>query len=165
MSVAQVRLWGSQIGAVSVDGPGMIATFEYADAFERSGIQVAPLMMPLDGRIHRFPELPMKSFHGLPGMLADSLPDTFGNAVIDAWLATQGRLPGEIDAVERLCYVGTRGIGALEFHPARGPRASGSTPVRIDALVELASQVLRGRSLLRTGVAGHPAAGPGNGGG
>src|SRR5690606_22584999 len=119
-----------------------VASFEYTEAFQGSGIEVAPLMMPLADQVYRFSELPMQSFHGLPGMLADALPDKFGNAVIDTWLATQGRLPGEIDAVERLCYTGTRGMGALEFKPARGPRDNRSKPLHIDAMVELASEVL-----------------------
>ena len=147
-TVAEVRLWGRMIGAVSVDGPGGIAAFEYTDAFQRSGVEVAPLMMPLADRIYRFPNLPQQSFHGLPGMLADALPDKFGNAVIDAWLASQGRLPGEIDAVERLCYTGTRGMGALEFRPALAPAPNRSTPIQVDALVELASEVLRSREHL-----------------
>lgn len=147
-TVAEVRMWGRMIGAVSVDGPGEIAAFEYTDAFQRSGIEVAPLMMPLADRVYQFPELPQPSFHGLPGMLADALPDKFGNAVIDAWLASQGRLPGEIDPVERLCYTGTRGMGALEFRPALGPTPNRSTPVQVDALVELASEVLRSREHL-----------------
>lgn len=147
-TVAEVRLWGRMIGAVSVERPGGIAAFEYSDAFQRSGIEVAPLMMPLADRIYRFPNLPQQSFHGLPGMLADALPDKFGNAVIDAWLASQGRLPGEIDAVERLCYTGTRGMGALEFRPALGPTPNRSTPIQVDALVKLASEVLRSREHL-----------------
>lgn len=146
-------MWGRQIGAVSIDGPGTVATFQYTDAFARSSIEVAPLMMPLSGRIHTFPDLPPASFHGLPGMLADALPDKFGNAVIDAWLAAQGRLPQDIDAVERLCYTGARGMGALEFRPARGPHSRKSTPVRIDALVELAADVLRSRTSLQASFA------------
>lgn len=152
-TVAEVRMWGRPIGAVSVEGPGQVATFEYTADFQRSGIEVAPVMMPLSERIYRFPDLPKESFHGLPGMLADALPDKFGNAVIDAWLAAQGRLPQEIDAVERLCYTGTRGIGALEFRPARGPRSRVSTPVKIDTLVELASEVLASRQNLKTSFA------------
>ena len=147
-TIAEVRLWGTQIAAVTVDGPGAIASFEYTDAFVRSGIEIAPLMMPLADRIYLFPVLAMESFHGLPGLLADSLPDKFGNAVIDAWLASQGRLPGEIDAVERLCYTGTRGMGALEFRPAKGLQANESMQVQIDELVELASSVLQGRKEL-----------------
>ena len=135
-------MWGRQIGAVSIDGPGMVATFEYTAAFARSGIEVAPLMMPLSRQIYTFPDLPQVSFHGLPAILADALPDKFGNAVIDVWLAAQGRLPQDIDAVERLCYTGTRGMGALEFKPAQGPQSRKSTPVKVDALVDLAADVL-----------------------
>lgn len=145
MTVAEVRLWGRQIGAVSVDGPGQVAAFEYTEPFRKSGIEVSPITMPVGSEVYRFPDLAKESFHGLPGMLADSLPDKFGNAVIDAWLATQGRLPGEIDAVERLCYTGKRGMGALEFEPAQGPQADQSTPIHVDALVRLASEVLGGR--------------------
>jgi serine/threonine-protein kinase HipA len=152
-TVAEVLLWGSTIGAVSVDGPGAVAAFEYTAAFRQSGIEVAPLMMPLAAQIYSFPQLARESFHGLPGMLADALPDKFGNAVIDAWLASQGRLPQEIDAVERLCYTGSRGIGALEFKPTRGPQARVSTPVKVDSLVALASEVLASRSGLRASFA------------
>ena len=144
-SIAEVLLWGRRIGAVSVEGPGEVASFEYADPFRGSGVQVAPLMMPLGETVYSFPALAPATFHGLPGLLADALPDKFGNAVIDAWLATRGRLPGEIDAVERLCYTGSRGMGALEFSPAAGPQAEESMPVEVGALVELAAQVLRGR--------------------
>lgn len=152
-TVAEVRLWGSSIGAVSVNGPGEIATFEYTAAFRRSGIEVAPLMMPLAGQMYSFPDLRKESFHGLPGMLADALPDTFGNAVIDAWLASQGRLPQDIDAVERLCYTGTCGIGALEFKPAHGPQSRTSTVLKVDSLVTLASEVLSNRENLQASFA------------
>lgn len=147
-TVAEVRLWGKTIGAVSVDGPGAVAAFEYTDAFQKSGIEVAPLMMPLADRIYQFPDLPRPSFYGLPGMLADALPDKFGNAVINAWLASRGRLPGEIDAVERLCYTGTRGMGGLEFEPVQGPVAGQSESLQVDAMVELASEVLASRESL-----------------
>jgi len=153
VTVAEIQLWGSPIGAVAVEGPGQIASFEYTAAFRDGGIEVAPLMMPLSDQIFRFPNLDPAAFHGLPGMLADALPDKFGNAVIDAWLASQGRLPGEIDPVERLCYTGTRAMGALEFRPAMGPRDSTSTPIQIDSLVQLASQVLNQRQGLRTSFA------------
>lgn len=152
-TVAEVRLWGRRIAAVSIEGVGECASFEYDEAFRRSGIEVAPLMMPLADRIYRFPELSRASFYGLPGLLADALPDKFGHAVIDAWLASQGRLPGEIDAVERLCYTGSRAMGALEFRPARGPHAKEATPVEIAALVELAAAVLRGREGLQASFA------------
>jgi serine/threonine-protein kinase HipA len=109
--------------------------------------------MPLAQRIYSFPDLPKASFHGLPGLLADALPDKFGNAVIDAWLASQGRLPQDIDVVERLCYTGTRGTGALEFKPARGPQNRSSTVLHVDSLVTLASEVLSNRENLQASFA------------
>jgi serine/threonine-protein kinase HipA len=140
-TVAEVRLWGRGIGAVALDGTS-IASFQYTGPFARSDIEVSPLSMPLSRRIYQFPALSAKSFHGLPGLLADALPDKFGNALIDAWLATQGRSAGSFNAIERLCYTGSRAMGALEFAPATGPRARASSKIRIDALVELASEVL-----------------------
>ncbi len=98
---------------------------------------------------YAFPGLPRTTFHGLPGLLADSLPDKFGNALIDAWLAIQGRTPERFGAVERLCYTGTRGMGALEFAPSLGPRPRKAAKIEVDALVRLASEVLTHRSNLR----------------
>lgn len=147
-TIAEVRLWGRAIGAVSVEDSNSTARFQYTPEFARSGIEVAPLMMPLDEHIYAFPKLARESFHGLPGMLADSLPDRFGNALINAWLATQGRTPETFNAVERLCYIGARGMGALEFAPASGPKARGTQKVQIDALVQLASDVLGQRHQL-----------------
>ena len=102
-------------------------------------------MMPLSTGALSFPALPKNNFHGLPGLLADSLPDRFGNALIDAWLATQGRAPASFDAVERLCYTGTRGMGALEFSPMIGSRPRAAHAIEIDHLVSLASDVLAHR--------------------
>jgi len=144
-TVAEVRLWGRSIGAVSLADAAQFAQFEFDPAFARSGIEVAPLTMPLSGRIYSFPELAPRTYAGLPGLLADSLPDRFGNALIDAWLATQGRTPESFNAVERLCYIGERGMGALEFVPATGP-ARVASQVQIDKLVVLASQVLTQRA-------------------
>jgi len=148
-TLAEVRLWGRTIGAVALPEDGRTAAFEYDPAFRRSRIEVAPLTMPLAGRVFRFPELPDETFHGLPGLLADSLPDKFGHRLIDAWLARQGRGPASMNAVERLCYTGKRGMGALEFRPRLGPRAARSTRLEVDALVELASEVLADRDGLR----------------
>jgi serine/threonine-protein kinase HipA len=149
-TIAEVKLWGRTIGAVSLLEESPYASFEYDVDFAQSDIQVAPLMMPLSHRIYRFPDLPLGTFHGLPGLLADSLPDKFGNALIDAWLATQGRLPASFNAVERLCYTGARGMGALEFVPSVGPRLQKTHPIEIDALVNLASDVLSQRNNLLT---------------
>lgn len=145
-SVAEVRLWGTTIGAVSLDDGAETAAFAYDRAFLASNIQVAPLMMPLGPQVFSFPDLPRRSFHGLPGLLADSLPDKYGNTLIDAWLATQGRTPASFNAVERLCYTGVRGMGALEFSPALGPRRRAAAKINIDALVQLASEVLTHRN-------------------
>lgn len=138
-------MWGRAIGAVSLDRPGGTAVFQYDADFARSGIEVAPLAMPLRSAPYRFPALSHASFHGLPGLLADALPDRFGNALIDAWLARRGRTPESFDAVERLCYVGTRGMGALEFAPSQGPRASAERELEVGALVALAAEALSGR--------------------
>lgn len=149
-TVAEVRLWGRTIGAVALLDGEDVARFEYDPDFARSGIEVAPLTMPLSTEVHRFPTLARESFHGLPGLLSDSLPDRFGNALIDAWLATQGRAPGDFDAVERLCYTGTRGMGGLEYRPVKGPRARTAQRIAIDELVDLASRVLSAREGLET---------------
>jgi serine/threonine-protein kinase HipA len=93
-TLAEVRLWGKTIGAVSLQDGEDVASFEYDAAFAQSGIQLAPIVMPLSRRVYRFPELSRPTFRGLPGLLADSLPDKFGNALIDAWLASQGRQAG-----------------------------------------------------------------------
>jgi serine/threonine-protein kinase HipA len=152
-SVAEVRLWGRTIGAVSLEDGVRIAAFQYEPAFVESGIQLSPIVMPLSSQVYQFPSLPEVSFHGLPGLLADSLPDKFGNALIDAWLATQGRTPDSFNAIERLCYIGARGMGALEFAPAIGPSLRRSTQIRIDALVTLASEVLTHRNSLQVSFA------------
>ena len=148
-TVAEVKLWGRTIGAVALEDGSETATFEYDRAFIGSGIEVAPLTMPLSDRLYSFPALPRITFHGLPGLLADSLPDKFGNALINAWLARQGRTPESFNAVERLSYIGSRGMGALEFVPALGPVARRSSRIEVEKLVELASDILTRRNNLQ----------------
>lgn len=145
MTLAQVSLWGRVIGAVSWDAERGVANFEYEPAFVGSGIEVAPLTMPLARRIYSFPALSKSTFRGLPGLLADSLPDDFGNALIDAWLARQGRPPESFNPVERLCYTGTRGMGALEYAPLLGPAEGPAAQLDLDALTALATDILRRR--------------------
>lgn len=152
-TVAEVRLWGSRIAAVSMPDGGGVASFQYDPEFVGSGIQVAPLTMPLALDPYTFSQLHADAFHGLPGLLADSLPDRYGHALIDAWLAAQGRPPESFDAVERLCYIGRRGMGALEFAPAHGPQPSKGHDLQIEALVELASEVLAHRERLAASLA------------
>jgi serine/threonine-protein kinase HipA len=148
-TVAEVRLWGRTIGAVSLADAADTAIFEYAPAFADSGIEISPLMMPLTKKVYTFPQLSRRTFHGLPGLLADSLPDRFGNALINAWLATQGRTPDSFNSVERLCYMGVRGMGGLEYAPATGPKARQATRIQIDKLVDLASDILTRRDNLQ----------------
>lgn len=140
--LAAVWLWGKRIGAVSLTEGQPYARFEYDPEFVHSGIELSPFKMPLGATVYTFPELEFRSFHGLPGLLADSLPDKFGNAVIDAWLSSKGRNIDSLTAVERLCYQGKRGMGALEFVPAYGPRADVSQKIQVDELVRLANQIL-----------------------
>ena len=148
-TVAEVKLWGRTIGAVALEEGREVAAFEYDPAFAGSGIEIAPLTMPLSDSVYAFPELSHMTFHGLPGLLADSLPDKFGNALIDAWLATRGRAPESFNAVERLCYTGKRGMGAVEFEPTLGPKARKATRIQVDKLVELASEILTLRKNLK----------------
>lgn len=145
MTVCEVRLWGTPIGAVTWDPAAGLANFAYTDEFQTSGIEVAPLEMPLGPEVFRFPELARTSFHGLPGLVADSLPDRFGNAVIGAWLASRGRKANDLNPVERLSYTGVRGMGALEFWPTLETGAPPAARIELAALVELSGAVLRER--------------------
>jgi serine/threonine-protein kinase HipA len=152
VDVAEIRLWGHTIAAVYWDRESSIAAFEYVPEFRGSGIEVAPLTMPLGSAIYRFPELARTSFQGMPGLLSDSLPDDFGNAVIDQWLAREGLDQADFSPVERLCYIGERGTGALEFRPARRATPKGSVEIEIPMLVELAASVLDQRRGLQVDV-------------
>ncbi len=145
MTTAAVNLWGTRIGAVTSDEGGGAARFQYSPEFLESHIEVAPLTMPLRRPEYSFPGLNPDSFHGLPGLLADSLPDKYGEALINAWLASQGRSPGSFTPVERLCYVGKRAMGALEYEPVEGPDAAEDHQLDIAGLVELASEALADR--------------------
>lgn len=149
MSIAEVKLWGRTIGAVSWNEDSALASFEYDKGFQGSGIQISPITMPLSELIYTFPALPRETFHGLPGLLSDSLPDDFGNALINAWLAREGREPSSFNPVERLCYTGDRGMGALEYVPLKGPSGISSEPVDVKALVELVSEILTKRNELQ----------------
>ena len=148
MKTASVHLFGSRIAAITWMAARECAVFEYDMDFLRSGIEVAPLMMPAAQPRYEFPQLPRDTFKGLPGMLADCLPDRFGNKLIDQWLALQGRSAASFHPVERLCYLGARAMGALEFVPSEGESESDET-IEIHALVELANEVLSERKNIR----------------
>jgi len=140
----EVYLWGTKIGTVVQKDISELPRFMYDSSFLKSGIEISPVMMPLSSQIYSFPNLREETFHGLPGMLADSLPDKFGNKIIDNYLAKQGRSIEELTAVERLCYVGKRGMGALEYVPQKG-FDSPDQSIDIDELARLADDILSER--------------------
>lgn len=142
MTFAEVRLWGATIGLVAWDPALAYAAFEYAPGFLESGIELSPVMMPLTQGSFAFPSLSRETYRGLPGMLADSLPDKFGNSLIDQWLAESSLAPDSFNPVQRLLYVGQRGMGALEFHPVIEQQQPENISLNIEELVELSSQVL-----------------------
>lgn len=146
MVVANVLLWGKHVGAVLWNYENDYATFEFEASFLSSGLDVAPLTMSLEnasrGEIFQFAHLPKETFHGLPGFLSDALPDRFGNQLIDLWLASQGRDKASMSPVERLCYLGSRGMGALEFEPTERTEKEPSKGLEINALVELSKKAL-----------------------
>ena len=145
---AEVYLWGTRIGILSLDEGAPCASFEYDSDFvsgiSSTGIQLSPLRMPVSGRVFSFPDL-AEAFHGVPGLVADSLPDKFGNAVIRSWLASQGKTEADFNVIDRLCYTGSRGMGALEYVPALGPEPEKSDAVNVSEMVRLASAVLQSR--------------------
>ncbi len=141
-TVAEVRMWGKTVGTVSLEKGKKTAYFKYNPDFAASGINISPLMMPPGSRTYEFPNLSDTTYHGLPGLLADSLPDKFGNTLIDTWLALQGADPEAFNAIERLCYTGRRGMGALEFTPETGPDSGYIGQSRLGDLVDIASKIL-----------------------
>lgn len=158
--VAEVWLWGERVGAVLWDESQSPATgtFEYDPDFCEIGLQIAPITMPaVAGEIYAFPSLPEKAFKRLPPCLSDSLPDDFGNAVIDSWLASQGRDPKSFTPVERLLYVGSRGMGALEYRPAALQAADKTEALQMSSLVELAGKILSDRKSQLEGLTIGPA--------
>ena len=142
--VAEVYLWGTKIGTVAQEDAGSIARFQYDNNFLKSGIEVSPLTMPLSKSIYSFPALSERTFKGVPGLLADSLPDKYGTKLIERHLTEQGRDVNSFSSVEKLCYIGKRGMGALEYVPAIGENIKDQT-INIDALVKLASDILTER--------------------
>lgn len=142
VAAVEVTAWGLRVGAVAPDPRLGAYVFEYYPDWIARGIELAPLEMPLSRRRHVFPSLPEATFHRLPAMLADALPDDFGNAIIDAWLARQGIRRSDVTPLDRLAYMSNRAMGALEFRPARGPRQRVTSAVEMSDLVEGARSVL-----------------------
>jgi len=146
MEVIKISYQDAVVGAVSFDTKQGLGSFEYDPSFIKTGIELSPIKMPLSSRIYSFPELEFNSFKGLPGLIADSLPDDFGNAVLNAWVAAQGRSPRDITPLQRLQYTGKRGMGALEYAPATQLKSlNASQQVEIESLVSIAQEVLDSR--------------------
>ena len=141
VDIAKVNLYGQHMGSVRWDDSRNIALFEYADTFSGKGLEPSPILMPVrQGRVYSFGDIGRETFKGLPGLLADSLPDTYGRALLERWLALTGRQSS--NAVETLCFLGKRCMGALEFEPAMDVPYGGDTKLEIDSLVEVASEAL-----------------------
>lgn len=156
-TVAKVNLWGSMVGAIAWNDASGYATFEYEPGFLKKGLDIAPITMPLDKAINEngifsFRVLNKETYKGLPGLLADSLPDRFGNKLIESWLAQQGRDPASFNSVERLCYTGKRGMGALEYEPVIPSITDKSGPIEINELVKLTKEVLNERINLKLNI-------------
>jgi serine/threonine-protein kinase HipA len=155
MVVAKIKIWGILVGAVLWDDAINCARFEYDSNFLKKGLDIAPIVMPVaiasnELPVYAFPSLSRETYKGLPGLLADSLPDRFGNKLIDAWLAQQGRDPNSVNSVEKLCYIGKRGMGAISFEPSADAIQMALNSVQIDSLVKLAQDLLNEKTSLHT---------------
>lgn len=158
VDVAEVKIWGELAGAVRWDTAQQLGYFQYNPKFIQKGWDLSPLKMPISGgsRIYSFPELRKgrgeseDTFKALPGLLADALPDKYGNKLINVWLAQQGRPENSMNPVEKLCFIGSRGMGALEFEPAQIRAGTGSVALELDSLVEIAQRMLNEREAFLT---------------
>lgn len=142
---AEVYLWGTRIGIIHQEIAKAYASFEYDKDFLNSGIEVSPLRMPLGRNIYEFPGLIGDPFYGMPGLVADSLPDRFGNTVIEQWLMTLGKSLSDFTAIDRLCYTGKRGMGALEYVPASTDIKDIDENINVREMVKFASDILANR--------------------
>jgi len=146
VSVIEVWVWGRFAGAVALDPSLGYYAFEYDPTWKRTGVELSPFHMSLreSRSIYVFPTLPEATYFRLPALLADALPDDFGNALIDAWMAQRGIVKSSVTVLDRLAYMGKRGMGALEFRPARGAHKESSAPVEMQELVEEARRLVQG---------------------
>lgn len=155
---AWIKIWDTTVGVVTWDNQRMLADFQYDKRFLEKGWDLSPLKIPIASgdRVYNFPELlPAKNstedtFKGLPGMLADSLPDKYGNQLIEKWLAQNGRPPNSMNPVEKLCFIGKRGMGALEFEPAQIKASKNTFSIEVSSLVDAAKKMLSNRTNFET---------------
>lgn len=160
MNVAEVKIWGELVGAIAWDERARGASFEYSPKFKKQNWDLAPLKMPIDSatKVFTFPELRTNknigfdTFKGLPGLLADVLPDKYGNQLINMWLAQQERPQDSMNPIEMLCFIGSRGMGALEFEPITIKESKKSFSIEIDSLVDIAQKMLIQRESFATNV-------------
>lgn len=141
VSAIDVSIWGRHVGVIAPK-TSTHYRFEYDDDFLRSGIEIAPFELPLMAGEFSFLDRPASAFYGLPAVFADSLPDSFGNSVIDAWMESQNVMKSSVTALDRLAYVGSRAIGALAYAPQRGPRRDVKLAVRLKNIIDESRQVL-----------------------
>lgn len=155
---AYVKIWGKLVGVVRWLPERNLASFQYDKSFLSNNWDLSPLKMPINNgtRVYNFPELRKEkdseydTFKGLPGLLADSLPDKYGNKLIDLWLAQNGRPTGSMNPVEKLCFIGSRGMGALEFEPAQIKTGKNTFPIEISGLIDIAKKILSDRETFAT---------------
>jgi len=145
-NLAEVHCWGQLVGALAYDPNNKISTFEYAPEWLKQGVELAPLQMPLATQKYQFPQLNNATYKGLPAVFADTLPDDFGNAVINAWLARKGRDSQSFSALERLLYTGKRGMGALEYAPALDNKNTPEENIELNSLVQMAQHIVDQRA-------------------
>ena len=155
VDVIRITLWGQELGALSWNTEKKYASFEFFSDFLKNAWNVSPIHMPIrdaEKRIYNFPRLHEDTYKGLPGMLSDVLPDDFGNRLIDQWLLLNNIPKSEFTPLDRLCYIGTRGMGALEFQPARNIGKKVTSNVEVDKLVTLAQKVLNSREQIELNI-------------
>jgi serine/threonine-protein kinase HipA len=160
VDVAEVKIWGELVGAVRWDDEQKLGYFEYDNKFLKKGWDLSPIKMPIENgsRIYSFPELRKDrgetedTFKGLPGLLADALPDKYGNRLINIWLAQQGRPENSMNPVEKLCFIGARGMGALEFEPSQIKSGKNSISLELNNLVDIANKMLNERQSFLTSI-------------
>lgn len=158
VDIAEIKIWGEYVGALRWDESKKLAFFQYAPQFLSKGWDLSPIQMPISqgSAIHSFPELRKSkqtnddTFKGLPGLLADSLPDKYGHSLINSWLAQQGRMANSMNPVEKLCFIGHRGMGALEFEPAQVKGGLKSFGLEVSSLVEIAKKIRDERSAFKS---------------
>lgn len=154
ITTAYINIWNKRVGAIAWDANNGLASFEYEPSFLSNNWDLSPVKMPISGaekRVFSFAELrSTTTFKGLPGLLADVLPDKYGSSLINAWLASNGRPSDSMNPVELLCFIGSRGMGALEFEPVLPKTSNGATKIELSSLVQIAQEILTGRQQFKT---------------